>query len=407
MMSGNEAPFDYGGIVAEKDVNFKVWPTSGKRTALVDADLLPYRTAFVMPEIKGMQALSLVESGVCKSIKETPQFEYALDSMCMTLNSWVRRAGCDSALLFSTNSASNFRINLAYSKEYKGGRPDDKPVFFEELKDALELLGCIKSDGNEADDELSKAAWDQYNYDVKPSGAIAGSLVHKEFCDVVVISTDKDSTITPTYNRNPDTGREQWVTLIGSLTPKYKKAEVARYEVQGTGEYFKRGQYAGQEKTKRVKVGTTPSTAITDLKGSGLKFFYAQLIMGDPTDDYDGIPNHGATAAFNALYSCKTEAELYYKVLGLYESHYGKGAHWCPNYRGTLEYYNKCKELYGKEPTDWSFWKGKGAYLTAYDRMLEQGRMAWMQTYEGEIWRSNKSRVIRGDDKEFWHDKPN
>lgn len=406
-MNGNEAPFDYGGEVSEKDVQFKVWPTEGRRTALVDADLLPYRTAFVVPEIKGIQAVGLVEAGIFKSIKETPQFEYALDSMCMTLNSWIRRAGCDSALLYSTDSATNFRISLAYSKEYKGTRPSEKPVFFDELKDSLSLLGCKMSNGNEADDMLSIESWRKYNEDVAPSGAAAGSLIHKEFCNTVVISTDKDSTITPTYNRNPDTHREQWVTLLGDLIPKYKKGEVTKYEVVGTGVFFKRGEFAGQEKTKRVKVGTMPSTAITDLKGSGLKFFYSQLIMGDPTDEYDGIPNKGATAAYNLLDSCTSERELYQRVLGLYEEHYGKGTHWCENYRGTEKYRALYFDLYKKNPTDWSFWKGKGAYLTAYDRMLEQGRMAWMQTYEGEIWRSHKGRVIRGDDKEFWHDKTN
>lgn len=402
-MNGNEAPFDYGGTAAEADVNFKIWPSTGMRTGLVDADLLPYRTAFVMPDIKGMQAVSLVENGHCKSIKETPQFEYALDSMCMTLNSWLRAAKCDSAILYSTNSASNFRLKIAYSKEYKGSRPTEKPVFFDELKDALPELGCIASNGNEADDMLSIEAWRRYNEDVKPSGALAGSLVHKEFCSTVTISTDKDSTITPTYNYNPDTRKEQWVTLIGDLIPKYKKGEVTKYKQVGTGVFFKKGEFAGQEKTKRVKDGTTPSTAITDLKGSGLKFFYAQLIMGDPTDGYDGIPNKGATAAFNELAPCTTESDLYYKVLKMYQEHYGKGTHWCENYRGTEEYRVKHFNETGSNPPDWDFWKGKGAYLTAYDRMLEQGRMAHMQIFDGEIWRSHSGRVIYGDDKEFWH----
>ncbi len=238
-------------------------------------------------------------------------------------------------------------------------------------------------------------------------GVIAGSPQHKEFCDVVIASSDKDSAITPCWNWNPDSYKMQWVDLIGSLSPKYKKGMVKDYMYVGTGIFWTRGEKAGTEKTKRVCVGEKPSSAITKLSGKGLMFFYAQLIMGDAADNYRGLHGLGQTAAYNLLVNCKTEKDMYMAVLGLYKEHYGNGTHWCPHYKGTQDYYDLHLEHQGCEPEDWSFWQGKGARLTAYDRMLEQGRLAWMMTYEGDIWRKEKGAIINPHDRSFWHEPTN
>lgn len=411
-----EFEFDYGGEVAAKEVHVKVWDREGNRTALIDADLLPYQIAFAADAQLGMTAQLLVDEGYYPSLYETPQLEELFDSLCMTLNSWIRLCGCDSAILCTTRSDDNYRIALAYTSEYKGDRAEDKPVFFEELKRAMkERLNTLDSseyyteypDGNmycnEADDLLSILSWDSVR-ELGFNPSLVGSIQHKELCSVVVCSSDKDSTITPVYNYNPRKKRMQWVTKIGALEPKLVGKEVARYEYVGTGEYWKRGEKAGQEKTKRVQVGTMPSKAIKDLKGSGLKFFYAQILMGDPADNYQGLPQCGMTGAYELLDGCSTEEELYIAVLGRYKDYYGKGKHWCPNYRGTEDYFTKVLESTGHPPADWEFWKGKGMHLTAYDRMLEQGRLAWMQTFNGEVWRHHKSPALFGNDKEAWYD---
>ncbi|ASP46300.1 exonuclease [Marinomonas phage CB5A] len=402
----NEPIFDYGGEVSEKEVNVKVWPKEGNMTALIDGDLLPYMTAFATEDIIGIQAQALVDQGHCASLKDTPQFEGVFDSLCATLNRWIRDCKCDSAIIYTTNSSSNFRLRLAYTNPYKGQRPEEKPVFFPELKEKMsETFDLVVSDGNEADDDLSIEAWERYRRNIEPYGIQVGSLKHKELSDSVTCSSDKDSTITPTRNYNPQSRKHQWVTHIGELLPKYSKRMVNNYKYVGTGEFWKRGEKSGQEKLKRIIDGQVPSKALEDLKGSGLKFFYAQIIMGDNADNYKGLAGYGQTAAFEALNHLSTERELYEATLSLYKEKYGEGTHWCPNYRGTQEYYDLCMSVKGVPPDDWDFWKGKGAYLTAYDRMLEQGRMAWMQTFKGEIWRSHKSRIIYGDDKEFWHDR--
>ena len=398
--------FDYGGEIAEKEDNFKLWPTEGGRTALIDADLLPYRAGFVIPELDYLEAKQLVEQGHFDKIEDTPQFWSAFDLLCSILNSWVRKAKCQSAILYSTKSSDNFRLNIAYSEPYKGQRvTSSKPPFFEELKKAMtDRLGCFLAEGNEADDWLSIEAWRRFNEDLKPEGVVAGSLQHKELCDCVIVSNDKDSTHTPTFNLNPDTMVLQWVDKIGKLEPTYEKKMVKLYEKQGTGVFWKRGEKAGQEKTKRVCIGEQPSKAIKKLRGTGLMFFYSQIITGDTADNYKGLTGKGNTPALELLSTCKTEKELYSITLELFKSVHGEGEVWVPNYQGTERYYDITMESTGLPPKDWEFWKKKGAFLTAYDLMLEQGRLAWMETYRGDLWRADKGRIIDPHDKTFWRD---
>lgn len=372
--------FDYGGAIAEKEDHFKLWPTGGRMTALVDADLLPYQVGYTTDPLREMQARGLVEDGAYSTVSETPQFLDAFDKMCSTLNGWVRNAGCDSAILYCTNSASNFRLDIAFTHPYKGQRNPDKPPFFYELKQAMiDKLFCKESCGNEADDELSIEAMSRANL-LEAQGIAIGSRMHKELCDSVTISTDKDAGITPTLHYDPVKRTKHFSTKIGELIPYYKTHSVKKYEYVGTGEFWKRGDKAGQEKTKRVYVGDAQSSALKDLKGNGLKFFYAQILMGDAADNYHGLPNCGMTGAYELLNNCNSEQELYYTVLEAYKKHYGTKPFRAENYRG-----------------GW-------AMLTAYDMMLEQGRLAWMQQKPNEIWRADKGRIISGTDKEFWND---
>ncbi|AWD90605.1 exonuclease-like protein [Pseudomonas phage Njord] len=383
--------FNYGGEVAEIDSHFKVWPTDGNMTGAVDADLLPYRIGHIIAahySLSYTQAEFAVNEGHYPSLRDTPQYAEAWEMLCKELNSWVTGAGCDAAVLFVTNSASNFRLDIAFTEDYKGQRNPEKPPYFYELKeDLVTRLGAIVSDGEEADDLMSIFVYDK----AKELGVHPGTPEHREFCNTVVISTDKDSTITGGLHFDPVKMVKRFIDKFGTLEPKYKIKEVNDYAtwplfngepvdpatctVQGKLWYkggvvcdqFGRGAKVGLPKTKRMLLGRKESASIDDLKGSGLKFFYAQIIMGDSADNYNGIPGKGCTFAFNLLDGCKTEEELYKAVLGAYKDHYGTGKHLALNYRGTQQ------------------------ELTAYQRMLEQGRLAWMQTYKGEIWRSTST----------------
>lgn len=390
--------FNYGGDIAEIDEHFKVWPTDGNMTAVVDADLLPYRIGHIVAAhypLMIVQAEFLVSEGQFPTLRDTPQYAEAWEMLCKELNAWIVAAGCDAAVLFVTNSDTNFRLDIAFTEDYKGQRNPDKPPFFYEMKaDLVSRLGAIVSDGEEADDLMSIFVYTK----AAELGIEPGSNEHRSFCNTVVISTDKDSTITGGLHLDPGKNVKRFIDKFGTLEPKYKLKEINDYEqwplVAGQPvnpklcerttygmlryegvpcDYWTRGAKQGELKTKRVLLGKKEVASIDDLKGSGVKFFYAQLIMGDAADNYKGIPGRGCTYAYELLEKCKNEAELYHAVLGAYKAHYGEGKHLATNFRGgTME-------------------------LTAYQRMLEQGRLAWMQTKKGEIWRA-KSHCPSGVD---------
>lgn len=379
--------FNYGGDIAEPDVHFKLWPTSGNMTALVDADLLPYQIGYAVAahySLSYTQAQFSVEGGWYKTLRDTPQYAEAWEMLCKELNAWITSAGCDSAKLFMTDSAKNFRLDVAFTEDYKGQRNPDKPPYFYELKqDLLDLHHAILSTEEEADDLISIAVWDA----ARELEVLPGSDEHRMFCTTVVCSSDKDSCITGGWHYDPRKKVKRFIDTLGGLEPKTKINEVNDYALWPTingepvdpaktaGPYdtWSRGAKAGEVKTKRVKVGRKETVSIVDLKGTGLKFFYAQLLIGDDADNYSGLPGKGPTFAYELLDKCTSHKELYETVLGAYKQHYGNGTHTALNFRGG------------------------SAQLTAYQRMLEQGRLAWMQTDVGELWRANSACPMGSD----------
>ena len=56
------------------------------------------------------------------------------------------------------------------------------------------------------------------------------------------------------------------------------------------------------------------------LSGTGLKFFYAQCIMGDPTDSVPGLPRYGPKKAFDILDATTTPDDAFKAVLEAYKA---------------------------------------------------------------------------------------
>ena len=81
----------------------------------------------------------------------------------------------------------------------------------------------------------------------------------------------------------------------------------------------------------------------------GLRFFYSQIITGDRADNIIGINGIGPVKANKILEGCVDEAELYDACLKAY---YDDG---CP-------------------------------LLEANLRVLENGALAWLRRYEGQVW---------------------
>lgn len=332
--------FNYGAEVSEDD-NLILWPTDGKRIALLDGDMIPYIIGYTISELTLVRAMTRVKSGQVATIEETPECKSACDRVNSVLNSWTFAAGCDAARIFLTSSAENFRIRLAFNHVYKGERNPEKPPFFYEMREHLtKVHGAITAHGDEADDLMSIHQWDAHREFLKETGNEfpIGSLEHRTFSNTVIVSADKDLMIVPGWHLIP--GNElQWVEPLGDLYLRFK----------ASGE-------------------------LKDLKGSGLKFFYSQMICGDKVDNYKGIPGRGAKYAFELLSKCKSEKELYMAVLGAYKAKFGAGAVKLKNFRGT--------HRIGK----------------AFDIMLEQGRLAHMAQFPGDIWRADKNPIVWGDD---------
>lgn len=368
--------FNYGAEVTTDD-NLILWKSTGKRTAILDGDMFPYIVGYTTDDLKYMKAQSKVNTGAASCIQETSEFKDAADHVNFLINRWVVHSGCDSCRIYLTNSKKNYRVNIAIRKPYKGQRKTEKPPFFKELREYLITThGAILSDGNEADDWMSI---EQY-VSAEALEVEAGSVEHRALHDIVVCTKDKDDAIAKGMHWNPDDETFTWTDdTIGSLIPKWKKNKVATkdYSYVGTGKFYTKGEKAGQEKMKRIEVGSSKKMVLHKLSGTGLMFFYAQLIMGDTADNYDGVAGKGKAFAYELLKDCKTEKELFFKVLQVYKDVYANG-------------YNS--------PVPIKNYRGGVMMLTPYQLMLESGRLAWMETFRGDLWRAKDYCPLGGDD---------
>jgi len=382
--------FDYGAEVAEKVNTFKKWPKDGDMCCLLDGDMLPYIVGYSTDELRAMRAIKMAQFLYGKEpdpddwawiecLLKQPYFEDKIDHLNFELNRWVTESKADSAKIYLTSSADNFRIDIAFSRKYKGERKKGKPPFFKEFRTYLLVKHeAILAIGEEADD-LMCIEQEYQNRLLEAQGVEIGSHTHKDFANTIISTKDKDLRIRAGLHHCPTSREIFFVTTLGSLEPVWKDKQSVKFEhwptVKGVavnpdinkGPYdaFKRGAKKGVVKTKRVKVGYETTQYIDKLKGGGLKFFYSQLIVGDVVDNYSGIEGCGKEIAYELLNGCSSERELFETTLALYRSKYSpdNSPIWRENYRG-----------------------GK-ALITPYQLMLEQGRLAWMQTSVGELWR--------------------
>lgn len=366
--SGYRVGFDYGAEV-RPDGNLIKWKTEGKKLCLVDGDILPYTVGFIVKPEAQIRAAMRVDAGEFATISETPEFLLHADIMNCMLNRLIGSSGCDAAKIYLTKSTGNFRIDQAFTKPYKGKRPAEKPPFFYELREyLLSTQDAILADGEEADDLMSIEAWRLAREFCEMEGIEVGSNEHKAFANYVVISKDKDLMQVPGWHLHykDNSYSLEWVTRMGYLRPKYK---------------------AKDGKMKK-------------LEGGGLMFLYAQILMGDDIDNYPGLPKCGMNTVFMALKDCKDERELYFTTLALYKKRYGE-AYPAINYRSSKAWADEYHAIHGKPSPDYDPTL-KPIRMTAYQMMLEQGRLAFMQTRKGEVWREGKGFVPRGKGSE-WH----
>jgi hypothetical protein len=174
---------------------------------------------------------------------------------------------------FFFSHEKNFRTLVAIQKEYKGNRLSEKPRWYDTLVEWVkasypfhEIEWC------EADDALAiyQTWWIEKGNSDK----------------TIIISVDKDLRQIGGWHYSP----ELWNAK--PFGPK---------KVEGLGEIELVTQKSGKK-----------------IVGTGLKFFYSQILTGDTVDNIPGLDKCGPVAAMNILEGCTTEAELYKAVRWAY-----------------------------------------------------------------------------------------
>ncbi len=155
---------------------------------------------------------------------------------------------------------SNFRYKSAIRQPYKAGRPS-KPDIYPQLRNyIINTFGAKVFHGHEGDDALG---------------------IYKD----IMCHCDKDIAQIPGDHYNFDKNHYYTVDYFGSLT------------LTPCGKY---------------------------LKGTGILFFYAQMLMGDRTDNIPSIPHkrykgYGAKTTYNVLKQCNTEREAFNAIVTIYQ----------------------------------------------------------------------------------------
>jgi len=163
-----------------------------------------------------------------------------------------------------------FRYGVAKTKEYKGGRKQDKPFHFYNI--AAYLMSA-------------------YDFKISQGGLEADDLIcidQKE--DTIICSRDKDLRIAPGWHYSWECGKQR---------------EIGPHYTDEIGSLSKEGD---------------------KVLGYGLKFFYYQMLVGDSVDNIPGVPGMGPSKAYPLIVDCSTKKELEEVVVGVYKD---KGLPFC------------------------------------------------------------------------------
>jgi len=168
----------------------------------------------------------------------------------------------------------NFREQAATTHKYKGNRKPEKPKWYKYIKDyLLHMHNTVVIEGMEADDGMAMNITRNNNS--------------------ILCSIDKDLWMVEGWHYS-------WSTHNSPEKPlRYIKNDEGLTLLEG----------------KRKK-----------LIGGGYPWFYAQLLMGDKTDNIVGPKGYGDVKAYKALQECETEKDYYAVVKEVYEEEYGEQA---------------------------------------------------------------------------------
>jgi hypothetical protein len=209
--------------------------------ALIDGDILRYEIGFAAET--GWKA-------VTDGREDVPPWDYVQEMVDTRIANIKALCKADEHRIYLTRGKT-FRYEIAKSKPYKGTRVPHYPWHFDNLTAYLEHAhpSSIVT-GIEADDAMA--------------------LDHIEREDTIICSRDKDLMQVPGWHYSWELGNQP---SFGPIL------------IEDPGELW----WSGDQGKSRKLLGT------------GVKWFYAQMIMGDRDDNIPGIPGAGAVAAFEAL----------------------------------------------------------------------------------------------------------
>jgi len=199
-------------------------------------------------------------------------FLYCIELCESRLEEILERTGCTDFKMYLTGSG-NFRNELATIQTYKGTRKREKPFHYMNMRSWLQYrYNAEVIHGMEADDALSIQQI-------------------QEGLNTCIVSRDKDLRMVPGWHYSYGVGKQpekplEYISELGYLSISSKKK----------------------------------------LTGGGLKWFYAQCIMGDRVDNIQGIPKAGDVLAYKTLNELQTEQELYDATSELYNTKIGESA---------------------------------------------------------------------------------
>ena len=149
-------------------------------TVLIDADQIVYSVGF--------------------AAKGEP-LNFCLQTVKNKLDKIQRECNAENRKVF-IKGKGNFRTAIAVTDVYKGTRPKDKPVFYDEMYEYLrEHQDASAVDWMEADDIVSVLLWRDYIENLEP-----------DQCKLILSSADKDLKNTPGWHHNPQSGALEFYT---------------------------------------------------------------------------------------------------------------------------------------------------------------------------------------------------
>jgi hypothetical protein len=247
-------------------------------TTYIDGDVMMYRSAFSgeiqswgLQEKDGNVYVSCNSRERAQELQDTSQYlrdttivrtqealpvRIAQRNLQNDIRNIQNRTKCDNTVIYLSHPEKhkNDRYTIAKTAPYKGNRKTLLPIHKEAMFDFLCEMGAIVVEGIEADDALGTSLFNDKNG--------------------ICASIDKDLLMVPGKHYNITS---QIITIASDP-----------------------GALA-LEKTKSGK----------KLRGTGFKWFCAQMLMGDPVDNIKGLLGYGDVKAYKTLDSSTHIEDLY------------------------------------------------------------------------------------------------